>query len=154
MEASLITPFLTVWCSGLHESLRMTVAIPLLNGVPPESEYLRCAPSWTPQLWRSWFCAKHQFLQQNFWCYRFNMSIALHRQVCHRHGRRICGENGYCVEHILSCPSHFACAVPRTVCKRCVYQCQCTIRRRDDGCVPLKHTQSARALCMAIQHKP
>lgn len=23
----------------------MTVAIPLLNGVPPESEYLRCAPS-------------------------------------------------------------------------------------------------------------
>ncbi|KAK9839522.1 hypothetical protein WJX81_007039 [Elliptochloris bilobata] len=29
--------------SGLHESLRMTVAIPLLNGVPPESEYLRSA---------------------------------------------------------------------------------------------------------------
>ena len=36
---------MSVWCSGLHESLRMTVAIPLLNGVPPESEYLRYAPS-------------------------------------------------------------------------------------------------------------
>ena len=36
---------MSVVCSGLHESLRMTVAIPLLNGVPPESEYLRCAPS-------------------------------------------------------------------------------------------------------------
>ncbi len=31
--------------SDLHQSLRMTVAIPLLNGVPPESEFLRCAPA-------------------------------------------------------------------------------------------------------------
>ena len=28
-------------CSGLHEILKMTVAIPLLYGIPPEHEYLR-----------------------------------------------------------------------------------------------------------------
>ena len=28
-------------CSGLHEFLKMTVAIPLLNGIPPQHEYLR-----------------------------------------------------------------------------------------------------------------
>ena len=27
--------------SGLHEILKMTVAIPLLYGIPPEHEYLR-----------------------------------------------------------------------------------------------------------------
>ena len=30
-----------VFCSGLHESLRMTVRIPLLWGVPPRHEALR-----------------------------------------------------------------------------------------------------------------
>ena len=30
-------------CSGLHEFLKMTVAIPLLNGIPPQHEYLRCS---------------------------------------------------------------------------------------------------------------
>ena len=29
-------------CSGLHENLKMIVAIPLLWGVPPEHEALRC----------------------------------------------------------------------------------------------------------------
>ena len=28
-------------CSGIHEILKMTVAIPLLYGVPPQHEYLR-----------------------------------------------------------------------------------------------------------------
>ncbi|CAL5223701.1 g6255 [Coccomyxa viridis] len=31
--------------SGLHEFLKMTVAIPLLNGIPPQHEYLRSAIS-------------------------------------------------------------------------------------------------------------
>ncbi|CAK0740187.1 hypothetical protein CVIRNUC_001231 [Coccomyxa viridis] len=31
--------------SGIHEILKMTVAIPLLNGVPPQHEYLRSAIS-------------------------------------------------------------------------------------------------------------
>ena len=80
----------------------MTVAIPLLNGVPPESEYLRCAPSWR--------VAQLFLRKSSIPCGSVCLSFAFndkanvrHWQVCHRYGRRLCGEDGDRVEHILSC---------------------------------------------------
>jgi len=89
--------------SDLHQSLRMTVAIPLLNGVPPESEFLRCAPAalrLLPDLFACRGCSARPARTPHA-PRPCSSSWALLRQVRHCHGRRLCGEGRDSVELLL-----------------------------------------------------
>ena len=41
---------MSVACSGMHETLVMTVSLPLLWGIPPAHEFLRCSHGFPARL--------------------------------------------------------------------------------------------------------